>query len=107
MQVKNTQQGPRGLNTEAGPVLVEPGQTVDVKLSTAELASARKSGWFEFGAEADADEDGDEDGEADEELDKLSDDELRTFLADRGVTAGDRWQRKRLLTEAAKAKAAA
>lgn len=48
-----------------------------------------------------------QDGEVDGELDKLSDDELRVFLSDRGVFNTDRWQRKRLLAEAGKVKAAA
>lgn len=103
MEVKNTQQGPRGLNTEAGPVLVEPGHVVDVEISKAELASARKSGWFEFGAEADADNEGDE-GEK-PTLANLSDDELRTLLAEHGVRADGRWSRERLLSEAKKVKA--
>lgn len=101
MQVKNTQQGPRGLNTEAGPVLVEPGQTVDVKLSDAELASARKSGWFEFGAAAEQDEEQDEKPV----LANLTDDELRTLLAEHGVRADGRWSRERLLSEAEKVQA--
>lgn len=103
MQVKNTQQGPRGLNTVAGPVLVEAGQVVDVKLSAAEMASARKSGWFEFGAEAGSDDEGDE-GEK-PTLANLSDDELRTLLAEHGVRADGRWSRERLLTEAEKVQA--
>ncbi|UYW25663.1 hypothetical protein OKC48_20675 [Methylorubrum extorquens] len=103
MQVKNTQQGPRGLNTVAGPVLVEPGRVVDVELSESELKSARKSGWFEFGAEAEADDEGDE-GEK-PTLANLSDDELRTLLAEHGVRADGRWSRERLLSEAEKVQA--
>ncbi len=101
MQVKNTQQGPRGLNTLAGPVLVEPGQTVEVEISKPELASARKSGWFEFGAEAEADDDDGDDGEK-PEIASLTDDELRAFLGERGVKADGRWSRERLLSEAEK-----
>ncbi|XKI87793.1 hypothetical protein ACIU1A_09255 [Mesorhizobium sp. ORM16] len=52
MKVTNTQAGPRGLNTKDGPVLVEPGQTVDADLSDAELKVAKGTGWFEFGAAA-------------------------------------------------------
>lgn len=52
MKVTNTQAGPRGLNTKDGPVLVEPGQTVDVEIEAAELAVAKKTEWFEFGAAA-------------------------------------------------------
>lgn len=52
MKITNTQAGPRGLNTKEGPVLVEPGQTVDVEVDAAELAVAKNTGWFEFGAAA-------------------------------------------------------
>lgn len=52
MKVTNTQEGPRGLNTKAGPVLVEPGQTVDVEMEAAEVAVSKETGWFEFGAAA-------------------------------------------------------
>jgi len=48
MKVTNNQAGPRGLNTKDGPVLVEPGQTVDVELSDAELKVAKATGWFGF-----------------------------------------------------------
>ncbi|TPM39370.1 hypothetical protein FJ951_27060 [Mesorhizobium sp. B2-2-3] len=48
MKVTNMQVGPRGLNTKDGPVLVEPGQTVDVDLSDAELKVAKGTGWFGF-----------------------------------------------------------
>lgn len=48
MKVTNTQNGPRGLNTKSGPVLVEPGQTVDVELTDAEAKVAKDTGWFEF-----------------------------------------------------------
>ncbi|MGX5827372.1 hypothetical protein [Mesorhizobium sp. 43Arga] len=48
MKVTNTQQGPRGLNTLDGAVLVDPGQAVEVKLSDAELNVAKATGWFSF-----------------------------------------------------------
>ncbi len=51
MKLKNTQPGPRGLNTTSGTVLVEPGQTVDVDLSKEELAVAKKTGWFDIVAD--------------------------------------------------------
>lgn len=54
MKITNTQAGPRGLNAKDGPVLVEPGQTVDVDMEVAELAVAKKTGWFEFSAAAKA-----------------------------------------------------
>lgn len=46
MKITNMQKGPRGLNAFSGPVLVEPGQTVDVELSPAEALVARGTGWF-------------------------------------------------------------
>lgn len=46
MKITNTQKGPRGLNAVDGPVLVDPGQTVDVELSAAELKVAKATGWF-------------------------------------------------------------
>lgn len=42
----NYTQGPKGLNTEAGLVYVEAGQTVDVEIGEAEAASAKAAGWF-------------------------------------------------------------
>jgi len=51
MKITNTQHGPRGLNALGGPVLVEPGQTVDVDLSAAEKKVAKETGWFTFGSE--------------------------------------------------------
>lgn len=48
MKVTNNQAGPRGINTTSGPVLVEPGQTVDVDVSATELKVAKATGWFSF-----------------------------------------------------------
>lgn len=42
----NYTQGPKGLNTEAGLVYVEAGQSVDVEISEAEAKSAKATGWF-------------------------------------------------------------
>jgi len=42
----NFTQGPKGLHTKAGLVYVNGGQTVDVEISDAEAASAKKTGWF-------------------------------------------------------------
>lgn len=52
MKITNTQDGARGLNTKTGPVLVEPGATVDVEMEAAELKVSKETGWFEFGAKA-------------------------------------------------------
>lgn len=48
MKVTNNQAGPRGLNAKDGPVLLDPGQTVDVEMSDAELKVAKATGWFSF-----------------------------------------------------------
>lgn len=42
----NYTQGPKGLNTLAGLVHVEAGQTVDVEISDEEAAASKKTGWF-------------------------------------------------------------
>lgn len=56
MKITNISQGPRGLNTTVDkqlvPVLVEPGETVDVDLSDAEVKVAKATGWFKFGGKA-------------------------------------------------------
>lgn len=52
MQITNKSEGPRGVNTTSGPVLIEPGQSVDVELSEAEVKVARATGWFKFGSKA-------------------------------------------------------
>lgn len=49
MKITNVEKGPRGLNTKDGPILVEPGQSVDVDLSEAEAKIAKATGWFDFG----------------------------------------------------------
>ncbi|GAA2817202.1 hypothetical protein EDC40_103652 [Aminobacter aminovorans] len=52
MKVTNTQQGPRGINAVGGAVLIEPGQSVDVEVSEAELKVAEATGWFSFEGKA-------------------------------------------------------
>lgn len=56
LTIKNTQAGPRGINTVGGPVLIEPGQTADVEVSAAELKVAKATGWFVFEGEAKSNE---------------------------------------------------
>lgn len=46
MKFTNHTSGPKGLNTERGLVYVEAGKSVDVEISDAEAASAKKTGWF-------------------------------------------------------------
>lgn len=61
----NYTQGPKGLNTEAGLVYVEAGQTVDVEVSEAEAASAKATGWFSKAKDSlDHDDDGKKGGSA-------------------------------------------
>jgi len=52
MKVTNTSEGPRGINTAAGPVLLEPGETRDLDVSAAEAKIARATGWFEMAGAA-------------------------------------------------------
>lgn len=60
-KITNVSNGPRGIHTENGLVVLNPGETRDdLKLSKAELASAEEGDWFHVGdlpkakAEADA-----------------------------------------------------
>lgn len=46
--VKNITEGPKGLNSAGGPVLIEAGDTADVDLNDAELAVSQATGWFEI-----------------------------------------------------------
>lgn len=48
MKLTNTQAGPRGVNAVTGPVLVEPGQTVDVEVFAREKQHLEASGWFDI-----------------------------------------------------------
>lgn len=46
MKFTNISAGPRGLNTKAGTVLVDPRQTIEVEIEAAEKKIALGSGWF-------------------------------------------------------------
>ena len=46
MKITNTQPGPRGINTVAGPVLVDPGQTVSADVYRRERQHIEAAGWF-------------------------------------------------------------
>lgn len=46
MKFKNTQPGPRGLNAISGPVLVDPGQTVEAEVYAREQQHIEAAGWF-------------------------------------------------------------
>lgn len=52
MLITNKSEGPRGVNTTSGPVLIDPGQSADVELSEAELKIAKGTGWFKIGGKA-------------------------------------------------------
>jgi len=52
MKATNISKGPRGLHSIVGPVLVEPGETVEVEISEVELKVSKGTGWFEFDGEA-------------------------------------------------------
>ncbi len=47
MKITNTQPGPRGINAIGGPVLIDPKQTVDVKVYERERSGIEASGWFQ------------------------------------------------------------
>ncbi|WP_035198442.1 hypothetical protein [Agrobacterium tumefaciens] len=71
MKVTNISKGPRGLHSVDGPVLVEPGETVEIEINEVELKVSTGTGWFEFEGEAAAD--------------KLDRDELKKQAAELGL----------------------
>lgn len=95
IRVTNIAPGPRGLNTKDGPVMLAPGQEMDVNLAEGELASSKGTGWFTF--------EGQSAKETDKAYDAMSDDELRALLKDKGVIADGRWGHDKLAAEAKKA----
>lgn len=98
IKVTNIAPGPRGLHTKDGPVMLAPGQTGDVDMVDAEIASAKGTGWFVF--------EGQSAKETDAAYDKMSDDELRAILKDKGIAADGRWGHDKLAIEAKKAMSA-
>lgn len=48
LKLKNTQKGPRGVNTVSGPVLVEPDHTVEVEVYEREKEHLVATGWFDI-----------------------------------------------------------
>ncbi len=102
MQIKNISEGPRGVWSEGAVVMLMPGESRDLSVSAGDLKAARATGWFSLdGSAADEPE---EEPKPDAELEKLSDDELRAYLAERGVTVDNRWRRNSLLAQAEKVK---
>jgi hypothetical protein len=103
MQIKNISEGPRGVWSDGAVVMLMPGESRDLRVSKGDLEAARATGWFSLDGSSAADEP-EEEAKPDAELDKLSDDELRAYLVERGVTVDNRWGRNRLLTQAEKVK---
>lgn len=48
MQIKNTQPGPRGVNTVGGPIIINPGETKSAEVFMREKEHMDASGWFEI-----------------------------------------------------------
>lgn len=58
MQITNTQTGPRGINTVAGPVLVDPNQTIEAIVHERERPHIEAAGWFKVKGEYASDPEG-------------------------------------------------
>ena len=48
-KITNVSAGPRGIHTEDGMVVLAPGESQDLKLSKAEVESAKEGDWFHVG----------------------------------------------------------
>lgn len=48
MKVTNIDKGPRGLNTNTGPLILGPSESADVEMTFAEKAVSEATGWFNF-----------------------------------------------------------
>jgi uncharacterized coiled-coil protein SlyX len=57
MKITNTQAGPRGINTVAGPVLIDPQQTINAEVYAREQAHIEAAGWFKVDGDYTADPD--------------------------------------------------
>lgn len=88
--VKNTARGMRGLHTTTGLVMLDVGEVrEDLELSAAERKSAESTGYFEFGAKAEAEPESGPRTDPDDttaELDKRSIAELKDIAKAEGVT---------------------
>lgn len=58
LKLTNKQPGPRGVNALSGPMLVDPGQTVEVEVYEREKEHITASGWFEVKGSYTANPDG-------------------------------------------------
>lgn len=79
--VKNVSNGPRGINTPEGNVMLERGQVKNLDLTDAEKAMADKTGWFEFGDTGEEGFDHDDDGV----VDSVDRDELKAHATELGI----------------------
>lgn len=113
MKLKNITDGPRGVNTADGPVLVDPGQTVEVnmdfetedekadkKRSAAELKILEKSGWWEIDGEAPEGAEGDEEVD----LDSMTKQELIDYAAENDIDLDGATLKDDILAKVKKAK---
>lgn len=98
-KVTNIAPGPRGLNTADGPVMLQPGETAEVKLEGGNLVAAKATGWFKFGGQSAK--------ETDKAYDTMNDEELKAILTQHGITADGRWGHDKLVAEAKKAQSKA
>ena len=97
MKVTNISAGPRGINTAAGPILLEPGESRDLDVPAAEAKVAKATGWFEMaGASASAPKQsgGSEDSAAKKAADLLAKEKaggmhFKTFEAEAKDILGD------------------
>lgn len=90
LKITNTQKGPRGVNTLEGAVLVDPGQTVEVKLSDAELKVAKATGWFSFDGKAAKDELGGADAKSAADVLAIADGNFMAFKSAAAKLLGDK-----------------
>lgn len=90
MKITNSDKGPRGVNTKDGPVLIDPGHSIDADLSEAELKVAKATGWFEFRKEASKKDDGPGDIKSAAEVLALADGNFMAFKSAASKLLGDK-----------------
>lgn len=78
--VKNTQPGPRGINTKQGPVLLQPGEQRELDVHPDEVKVSKATGWFDFGGHSSSKEE-----EEENDFSKMTVAELKDHLANKGV----------------------
>jgi hypothetical protein len=81
-KIRNIAPGARGLRGSDGRlVMIEPGETVELELSSSDRKDAEGSGYFAFGGDADALEQADET----DDLSKLTNKQLHAIADAEGV----------------------